>query len=105
MHTLWLAAKLYCTPKEFEAGPILAAGYCSAYGMVELTPYSAVENDFTDEYIKSLKEVYFEDINATKVWNESLLISKQLYEDSRKTNVSTNGATELWAFLPADTNH
>jgi ferric-chelate reductase len=95
VHTLWLAAKLYCTPTEFGAGSILAGTYCSTYGMVELTPFSEVEKDFTDEYINSLIVVYFDDINATKIWNESLLISRELYQEARRTTVSTHPSTIL----------
>lgn len=88
VHSLWLAASLYCIGDEFIAGTALAVSYCAGDNLT-LTPYSAVEKDFTDEYINSLKVVYFDDINETKIWNESVYVSKQLYEEGKRTTVST----------------
>ncbi len=88
VHSVWAAAKLYCTLDEIVAGSGLLGPYCEEYGFVELTPYETVLPDLTDEYINSLQVVNFEDIDETAVWNNSVLISKVLFDASRRTTVS-----------------
>jgi hypothetical protein len=88
VNSLWSAAKLYCNPAEIKAGSALYEGYCTEYGSVSLVPYSEVEPELTDAYINSLQVVNFEDIDPTQVWNNSILISKDLYEISKRTVVS-----------------
>ncbi|KAK5052581.1 hypothetical protein LTR84_002446 [Exophiala bonariae] len=77
--SMWAAAKLYCTPKEIEAGFNLYAPYCTEYGGVELISYSEVLPLLTDEYITSLPVVGLEEMNAGETWNTSILISKDLW--------------------------
>jgi hypothetical protein len=88
VYSMWTAAKLYCTPTEIEAGSAEYEGYCTEYGNVGLVPYSEVESELTDAYIKTLQVVNFEDIDETQIWNHSILISKSLYEISKRTVVS-----------------
>lgn len=88
VYSMWTAAKLYCTPTEIEAGFAENEGYCVEYGNVQLVPYSDVESELTDAYINALQVVNFEDIDETKIWNNSILISKSLYETSKRTVVS-----------------
>ncbi|KAE8441763.1 hypothetical protein EG329_004321 [Mollisiaceae sp. DMI_Dod_QoI] len=86
VYSMWSAAKLYCTPTEIEAGSALYSGYCVEYGAVELVPYSEIEPKLTDAYIESLQVVNFDDIDETAIWNNSILISKALYQTSRRTD-------------------
>lgn len=87
VNSMWAAAKLYCTEKEIDAGSELFAGYCIEYGMVELLPYSEVLPTLTDKYLASLPVVGYDDIDATKIWNTSVLISESFYIDGYRTTV------------------
>ncbi|RFU31402.1 hypothetical protein B7463_g4916, partial [Scytalidium lignicola] len=75
VHSMWAAAKVYCTSNEISGGEKLLGEYCVEYGF-ELTPYSTILPDLTDEYINSMEVVSFSDINETKIWNNSILLSK-----------------------------
>lgn len=88
VRSLWAAAKRYCTSKEIEAGEKMLGGYCTKYGSVTLVPYSDVLPILTDKFINGLQVVEFPDINETKVWNDSVLLSPTLYQISRQTQVS-----------------
>lgn len=46
------------------------------YGSVELTPYSKMLPDLTEDYINSLPLVEYSDIEAGTVWNTSIQLSK-----------------------------
>ncbi|EXJ71662.1 uncharacterized protein A1O5_05470 [Cladophialophora psammophila CBS 110553] len=69
MTSMWVAAKVYCTPKQIEAGENQFAGYCVEYGGVKLIPYS--ESDIED----------------LTVFNTSVLISRSLYKAAKDTYV------------------
>lgn len=85
--SMWAAAKVYCTPKEIAAGSEVQAGYCTEYGMVELTPYSEVLPILTDDYIASLQVVTYDDIDPLAVWNDTVLLSEDLYKLGYRTTV------------------
>lgn len=87
VRSIWAAAKRYCTAKEIKAGENMLGGYCTEYGSVTLVPYSDVLPILTDKFIDGLQVVEFTDINETKVWNNSVLLSATLYGISRKTQV------------------
>ncbi|KIW09798.1 hypothetical protein PV08_11899 [Exophiala spinifera] len=78
VRSLWVAAKLYCTPFEIKAGGRTFGGYCEEYGSVELTPYSKVRPELTDEYINSLPLVGYSDIEAHTIWNTSIRLSEEV---------------------------
>lgn len=83
--SMYAATKLYCTPKEIEAGTKMLGEYCIEYGNVSLVPYAEVLPSLTDDFIASLQVVEFTDIDATKIWNNSILISSKFAEAGRKT--------------------
>ncbi|EXJ84251.1 hypothetical protein A1O3_04918 [Capronia epimyces CBS 606.96] len=85
VHSMWAATKLYCTQHEIEAGSKMLGEYCLEYALVELTPYSEVLPSLTDAYIASLPVVEYSDIDATKIWNQSVLLSKDFYTAGRRT--------------------
>ncbi|RVX66609.1 hypothetical protein B0A52_09360 [Exophiala mesophila] len=80
VNSWWAAAKLYCTPKEIEAGEKLYAGYCEEYGGVELVTYAETLPILTDEYIAALNVVTYDTRDASVVWETPVLISYDLYE-------------------------
>ncbi|ELR05479.1 hypothetical protein VC83_07147 [Pseudogymnoascus destructans] len=83
--SIWAAAKTYCTPLEIEAGSRSFSDYCLQYAGFELASYAETERNFTDEYMKNLKVVEYEDIAKAKLWNETIVISKPLWETSKRT--------------------
>ncbi|OBT63155.1 hypothetical protein VE03_07833 [Pseudogymnoascus sp. 23342-1-I1] len=52
---------------------------------MELTSYAETVGNFTDEYMKNIKLVEYEDIATAKLWNETILISQTLWETSKRT--------------------
>ena len=97
--SMWAAAKLYCTPKQIEAGVKQFGGYCTEYGGVTLTPYLNVLPVLTDDYIKSLPVAQYSDIGAGTVWNTSVLISRSFYKAARNTYVCTLASTHICDLL------
>ncbi|KAL2402655.1 Ferric/cupric reductase transmembrane component B [Exophiala dermatitidis] len=81
----WAAAKVYCNEKQIKAGSKHLADYCMEYGMVELIPYSEIEPMLTDDFIASLEVVGYNDINATKIWDHPVLLSKDFYTAGYET--------------------
>ena len=88
--SVWAAAKTYCTPLEAEAGIRSLNVTCLQHGGMELTSYDDTQGNFTDEFMKSLKVVEYEDIAEAKLWNETILISKPLFETSERTVVCSH---------------
>ncbi|OAP60926.1 hypothetical protein AYL99_05928 [Fonsecaea erecta] len=85
--SMWAAAKVYCTPREIEAGEKQFSGYCEEYGNVQLIPYAEVLPNLTNEYIKSLPVAQYSDIEDLTVFNTSVMISRSLYKAGRDTYV------------------
>ena len=85
--SMWAAAKLYCTDHERADGEEMLAGYCTEYGFVTLTPYDDVLPILTDQFIKSLPIVEFEDVDLPVIWNNSVMLSEKLFEASKRTVV------------------
>ncbi|KFY92796.1 hypothetical protein V498_04766 [Pseudogymnoascus sp. VKM F-4517 (FW-2822)] len=83
--SIWAAAKTYCTPLGIEARSRSLRNDCLQFGGMELTSYAETVGNFTDEYMKNIKVVEYEDIAAAKVWNETILISEPLWEASKRT--------------------
>jgi ferric-chelate reductase len=90
VHSMWAAAKVYCSEHEIVAGSKMLSDYCTEYGLVELIPYSKVLPSLTDEYIASLPVVEYSDINATKIWDHAVLLSKAFYTAGMKTTVGVD---------------
>jgi hypothetical protein len=88
VYSLWAAAKIYCTPEEIIAGSNMLGEYCEEYGGVPLTPYATLLPNLTDAYINSLQVVDYADIDESIVWNNSVLLSKDLFTSARRTTVS-----------------
>lgn len=86
----WAAAKVYCNEKQMKAGSKYLADYCMEYGMMELIPYSEIEPMLTDDFIASLEVVDYNDINATKIWDHPVLLSKDFYKAGYETTVSSS---------------
>lgn len=87
LNSFWASAKVFCTQKQIDAGAELWGGYCIEYGMVELVPYSEVLPLLTDEYLSSLPVIAYDDIDPTKLWNTSVLLSESLYLSGYRTTV------------------
>lgn len=85
--SLWASAKVYCTPRQIQAGFKLLDGYCVEYGNVKLTPYSEVLPVLTNSFIKSLPVAQYSDIEDATVFNTSVLISRPLYKAAKDTVV------------------
>ncbi len=87
----WAAAKLYCTPEEIVVGQqYLNDDTCLKYGGIELVGYDEVKGNLTDEFIKNLTVVGFEDIklDAGTVFNRSILVEEELVNIAIRTVVS-----------------
>jgi hypothetical protein len=102
VYSMWTAAKLYCKPAEIAAWSAEYQGYCERYRNIRLVPYIEVEPELTDAYIKSLPVVKFEDIDMTKLWNSSILISKSLHEIGQRTIVSDGNHSVPDSYLNID---
>lgn len=87
VNSWWAAAKLYCTPKEIEAGQKMYAGYCTEYGDVELITYAETLPILTDEYIAALNVVTYDSRDPLVVWDTPVLIDYDLYLAGYKTTV------------------
>ncbi|OAL47189.1 ferric-chelate reductase [Pyrenochaeta sp. DS3sAY3a] len=83
--SMWAATKVYCNPKEIEAGSKMLSEYCTEYGEVSLTPYAEVLPTLTDDFITSLELVDYEDFDEAKIWNHSILLSPKLFEAGQRT--------------------
>lgn len=88
LHSMWAAAKVYCTLEEIAAGERELAAYCIEDGGYQLTPYATILPDLTDDYISHMEIVSYTDINATKIWNNSVLVSKDFEHMAVMTTVS-----------------
>lgn len=86
-HSLWAAAKQYCDNNEIQEGSAVLNGDCLE-SHSQLIPFSEVLPQLTDSYLDGLPIVDFSDIGEHKVWNTSVLISRQLYDIAKRTNVS-----------------
>lgn len=89
---MWAAAKLYCTQHEINTGEKMLGGYCEEYGLVTLVPYSEILPILTDEFIAGLPVVEFDDINETKIWDHSVLLSEAFYTAGMRTTVCLSTA-------------
>lgn len=87
VHTLWAAAKLYCSPEEIDAGSAMLAEECLRDGS-QLVPYTQILTRLSDGYIRSLPVVDFTGLGSKKVWSTPVLISRELCEIARRTTVS-----------------
>lgn len=95
INSVWAAAKEYCTPIEIESGSLENKQYCEQYGGVEMVSYAEVAPLLTDSYINALQVVNFEDIDSMKIWNNSIMVSRSLYQSSRRTIVSPTDICQL----------
>lgn len=87
IQSLGAGVKTYCSNTEKEPSWELLQGYCSENGLI-LTDWTAVEGKLTNSLVQGFQVVQFEDIDATKIWNSSILISGPLYSASLRTTVS-----------------
>ncbi|KIV87606.1 hypothetical protein PV11_03140 [Exophiala sideris] len=88
VHSMWAAAKVYCTQEQIVAGAKMLEVFCEEFGRVKLVPYQKVLPHLTQDYVSSLPIVGFDDINDTKTWDHPVLISKDFFHAGvRTTNV------------------
>jgi hypothetical protein len=85
VHSLWAAAKTYCSPEEIKAGSGYLLGHCHGG---ELVPYSQIEPQLTQEYVQSLPVVGFENMEGKQVWHTPVLLSPELYTIALQSQVS-----------------
>ncbi|KAF7158180.1 hypothetical protein CNMCM5623_002846 [Aspergillus felis] len=76
VHSLWASAKKYCSLEEIKAGSGYLLGNCNGG---ELVPYSQIEPQLTEKYMKSLPEVDFENLKERELWHTAVLLSPELY--------------------------
>ena len=86
VHSMAAALKSYCTSSEGDAGWAVLGEYCTENAL-SLPSWDDLTPILTDDFIQSLQVVEFEDIDETKTWNNSVLISKTLYKASYRTTV------------------
>ncbi|RHZ65509.1 ferric reductase family protein [Aspergillus thermomutatus] len=84
VHSLWAAAKTYCSPEEIRAGSAYLLGNCDGG---ELVPYSQIEPQLTEEYMQSLPVVNFENLQERKLWHTAVLLSPELYTIALQSQV------------------
>lgn len=87
VQSLGAGVKTYCSDAEREPSWELLQEYCSESAL-NLTDWSTLEPTLTDELVRSFEIVQFEDIDPTKIWNGSVLLSRTLYAASLRTTVS-----------------
>ena len=85
--SLGAGVKSYCSSSEITPSWQLLESYCSEYGLVSLPLWSELLPNLTDDVIRSMQLVEFTDIDESVVWNNSVLISKDLWEASVRTTV------------------
>ncbi|KAK2745287.1 hypothetical protein FQN57_003982 [Myotisia sp. PD_48] len=94
IHSLYAAAKSYCSPAELEAGEEFLRADCAGAGF-ELVPYKDVEPELTDDYISKLRVVEFNGFQRGVLLDAPVLISQQYFWRSYMTNKTW--AFEIWA--------
>lgn len=85
--SMYAAAKLYCRPREIQAGYDYFSPLCQEYGGVTLVPYSQIEPLLTDEYMKSLTIAGYNDYEEGTVFNKPVLITRSYWKIARDTTV------------------
>lgn len=86
--SIYAAAKVYCSPSEIEAG--LAHINEDCQGDLARTPYSEIEPELTDEYIRGLRVVEYREVPKAEELDSPVLISRAYFEAAVRTNVSGN---------------
>jgi hypothetical protein len=80
------AIKSYCLSTEITPGWQIIGEYCTENDL-ELPAWTDVLAELTDGFLRSLQVVEFTDIDASKTWNASVLLSESLYKASYRTSV------------------
>jgi hypothetical protein len=78
--------KSYCLSTEITPGWQIIGEYCTENDL-ELPAWTDVLAQLTDGFLRSLQVVEFTDIDASKTWNASVLLSESLYKASYRTSV------------------
>ena len=78
--------KTYCSAAEVLPGWAIVQEYCLD-SVLELPEWDTVLPDLTDDAVQSFQVVEFEDIDPTKIWDNSVLLSESLYTASYRTTV------------------
>lgn len=85
--SIYAAAKVYCSPSEIQAGIAHINEPCQ--GDLARTPYSEIEPELTDEYIRGLRVVEYKEVSKAVELDSPVLISRAYFEAAFRTNVST----------------
>lgn len=80
------AMKTYCTSSELGPSWQALEEYCTENALT-LPSWADILPVLTDEFVQALQVVEFEDIDETKIWNHSVLLSRSLYKASYRTTV------------------
>lgn len=94
MHSMGAGIKTYCSSSEVVPSWQLLEYYCTENGL-SLPSWDDMTTVLTDELVQSFQVVEFEDIDETKIWNHSILLSRTLYKASYRTTVCLRGSSTL----------
>jgi hypothetical protein len=86
--SMYASAKTYCTPHEIEAGVAVLAKYCFEYGTLELAPMSQFADNLTDDFIKGMRMINYQEIPETDNITELVVMSPTYFGGSLRTVVS-----------------
>lgn len=79
------AAKLYCSPEDYQPSVDLIANWCQRYGDVTMLPISDFAANLTDEAIRKLPVLGPSDPRLRKNISAPFLIAKPVYDLGYKT--------------------
>jgi hypothetical protein len=78
--------KTYCSAADLAPGWAIVQEYCTETSS-PLPEWPDVATRLTESLMSSLQVVEFDDIDPTKTWNTSVLLSEDLYTTSYRTSV------------------
>ncbi|KAJ9366216.1 hypothetical protein DTO282E5_9105 [Paecilomyces variotii] len=84
--SIYAAAKVYCSPSEIQAGIAHINEPCQ--GDLARTPYSEIEPELTDEYIRGLRVVEYQEVSKAVELDSPVLISRAYFEAAFRTNAA-----------------
>jgi len=85
---MYACAHEYCTDWEIDAGIEWANETCVEYAMIAIPAYETEAVKFTNAFMKNLTVVGYADALMGAIMNTSVMISRDYYEQSLKTDVS-----------------
>lgn len=91
--SIYAAAEIYCEEEERIAGVAQLDNLCRSSANVELSPRQTVAENLTEEKIKQMDIVEFQEIPRTDVLGSPVLISPAYYDRVFRTIVRVSALT------------